>query len=271
MPRIQLTSILWILVFLHVTASFTSHVANAAAAFEPLDDLRGGAVHSIDLDNLLLVGMGSVTTISARNFDPMIRDYFGASNRMNGYDALGNDVLGHGYPGIGIGIFLWSFGEIGNFAHESRAGQATLEAMLTTAILVEGLKYSTHRLRPDESEYVSFPSGHVSTVAATSGVLAEFYGWPAAIPGAAVTTYVAICRMNASKHWLTDTMAAAVLGWWVGRSFAKHHIEKFERLSRASSEKKSEPAPPKKDEALQVSLLPIATEDAVGVAGLVRF
>lgn len=80
---------------------------------------------------------------------------------------------------------------------------------------VSGVKVLSHRQRPDESTFNSFPSGHT----ATSFMGAEFmrmeykdispwYG----VYGYAVATTTGVLRMYNNRHWLSDVIAGAGLG-----------------------------------------------------------
>ncbi|HKO79682.1 MAG TPA: phosphatase PAP2 family protein [Chitinophagaceae bacterium] len=81
--------------------------------------------------------------------------------------------------------------------------------------IVFSVKNISHELRPDASDYYSFPSGHT----AASFVGAEFlrqeykdvspwYG----VAGYAMATTTAYLRMQNNKHWLSDVVAGAGIG-----------------------------------------------------------
>jgi hypothetical protein len=81
--------------------------------------------------------------------------------------------------------------------------------------IVFSVKNISHELRPDASDYLSFPSGHT----AASFVGAEFlrqeykdvspwYG----VAGYAMATTTAYLRMQNNKHWLSDVVAGAGIG-----------------------------------------------------------
>lgn len=94
-----------------------------------------------------------------------------------------------------------------------------------TAILIKGellmtgatdlLKTTTHQLRPDNSTYNSFPSGHTAQAFAAATFLSEEYKdrfrWmPYAAYGLAST--VGVLRMANNRHYISDVLVGAGLG-----------------------------------------------------------
>lgn len=76
------------------------------------------------------------------------------------------------------------------------------EAALTLGP-IEVLKRTVHRTRPDGSDNNSLPSGH-------TGYAMAMGGWQWAVP-------VAALRQMAWKHYLTDTLVGAGIGWLATR------------------------------------------------------
>lgn len=87
-------------------------------------------------------------------------------------------------------------------------------AAIATAV-VQGLKNSTHIMRPDGSDNHSFPSGHTATAFAAATMLSKEYGhispWISA-GGYCVATATGLMRMANNKHWLSDVMVGAGIG-----------------------------------------------------------
>jgi len=76
-------------------------------------------------------------------------------------------------------------------------------------------KYTTHRLRPNGTDYLSFPSGHTGIAFMGAEFLAQEYSDKYPIYtvigyGAAVTT--GIFRMYNRDHWFSDVVAGAGFG-----------------------------------------------------------
>lgn len=71
-----------------------------------------------------------------------------------------------------------------------------------------------------EAKYNAFPSGHTASSTAFFGVLA-FAAWRIGTPFLAVPLLIAFSRMYVGAHYLSDVVAAAILGlltaWYVAR------------------------------------------------------
>ena len=77
------------------------------------------------------------------------------------------------------------------------------------------LKKETHILRPDESEYSSFPSGHTTLAFVSATFLYEEYKdvniWYG-IAGYSMAAATGMLRMLNEKHWMSDVFVGAGLG-----------------------------------------------------------
>jgi membrane-associated phospholipid phosphatase len=109
-------------------------------------------------------------------------------------------------------------------------------AMLTS-LAVEGMKRSTGRIRPEKSQGAtvveglsrstdklgdahSFPSGHTASAGAYSGAIAAFY--PPLRPAMIVLTCgTGASRIWKERHFLSDCLVGAILGWCIASSLAR--------------------------------------------------
>lgn len=84
-----------------------------------------------------------------------------------------------------------------------------------TAGSVELVKRTTHEMRPDGSDDLSFPSGHTATAFASAEFLRQEYKdvspWYG-IAGYAAATATGALRMYNNKHWFSDVVAGAGFG-----------------------------------------------------------
>jgi len=76
-------------------------------------------------------------------------------------------------------------------------------------------KHETHRLRPNNGDYLSFPSGHTATAFAGAEFLAQefseksvWYG----VAGYTVAAATGVFRIGNRDHWFSDTVAGAGYG-----------------------------------------------------------
>jgi membrane-associated phospholipid phosphatase len=97
-------------------------------------------------------------------------------------------------------------------------GRMMVSDAISTALMatvVQGLKTSTHVMRPDGSNNHSFPSGHTATAFMTATMLSKEYGhlspW-ISVGGYSVATATGLMRMANNKHWLSDVMVGAGVG-----------------------------------------------------------
>ena len=74
------------------------------------------------------------------------------------------------------------------------------------------LKYTVHRLRPDGSDYKSFPSGHTSFAFTGAELTRMDYGWGWGAASYAVAAYTGFERVWMKKHHVTDVLAGAGIG-----------------------------------------------------------
>ena len=88
-------------------------------------------------------------------------------------------------------------------------------ATVFTQVIVLILKLACAEIRPDESDLLSFPSGHTATAFMTATMLALEYDcrsrWYSVV-GYACAILVGMMRIMNNRHWLFDVIAGAALG-----------------------------------------------------------
>ena len=122
--------------------------------------------------------------------------------------------------GLTAGLFA-----AGAITREGRFHDATYD--LSQAVLVNtaytfALKNTIRRTRPDDSNALSFPSGHTSTAFAAATVLQSHYGAKVGIPAYGIASFIGASRMASKAHHLSDVVAGAGLGYLVGRTVVGH-------------------------------------------------
>lgn len=86
---------------------------------------------------------------------------------------------------------------------------------ILSAQIVTALKHATHQLRPDNSTYNSFPSGHTTTAFVGAEMMNQEFGWRSpwySVAGYTMATGTAFLRIMNNRHWLSDVVAGAGIG-----------------------------------------------------------
>jgi membrane-associated phospholipid phosphatase len=202
--------------------------ARASIAYNPLDHLWQGTRDMPRSENAWILAIGgSAALVAGLTLDDDFRSYFAGKRRLGYLEEVGFH-WGWGIPGLTIGAGSWAYGAYADSPRELNAGQAHLEAYGANTAYTQILKYSVRRMRPNGLARVSFPSGHTSTAFVTAGNLMAFYGPTLGVPALIMGLITALSRISADKHWLSDTIAGATLGYIVGHSYTIHHREETE-------------------------------------------
>ena len=181
---------------------------SVAAVFRevPLDLYR-----FISLDTAKVLGIGGGAALVAHIWDDDIVQELQVNTQLN--NAL--------EPGSHYGRFAWVFagsfavygaGRLAGHQHTAVVGADLVRSQIVAQLWVQLLKVTVQRERPDQSNNVSFPSGHAAGGFAVAGVLARHYGWKAAIPAYLGAGYIAAARIHDNKHYLSDVTFGAAMG-----------------------------------------------------------
>ena len=123
------------------------------------------------------------------------------------------DDYGQWVPYVELGAVL-AFGVEGRNDRQNLA-LILLKSEALMLGMVEVTKRATHHLRPDGSDYRSFPSGHTAQAFLAASIVhtelrdkSQWYG----VGAYAVATTVGAFRMLNNKHWESDVFAGAGYG-----------------------------------------------------------
>jgi membrane-associated phospholipid phosphatase len=178
--------------------------------------------------HMLFLAGGVGATLGIHQADDAIRDSFQANHPLGGaadvFNIMGNPIVLGGASLVSLGI-----AKLVHAPKVSLTAGTMFESFFITEVLTTGLKYATQRERPDGSDNHSFPSGHVSGSFALATVTEIFYGPLYGVPAYALASLVALSRIDANKHWASDTAAGAVLGTLIGLGTAKFHKKEFSK------------------------------------------
>jgi hypothetical protein len=96
-----------------------------------------------------------------------------------------------------------------------------LDASIVNFGYTELIKVAVGRERPNGQDNKSFPSGHTSNSFALAAVAERHYGWKLGVPAYLVAGLVGASRLEQDKHYLSDVVAGAALGYIVGRTVVR--------------------------------------------------
>jgi Membrane-associated phospholipid phosphatase len=133
--------------------------------------------------------------------------------------------LGNTPEQIALSLGTYAFGRWRDQPKVAHLGMDLLQAQILTEILVEPIKFSTHRLRPDGSNHQSFPSGHAAVTFAAATVIERHLGWRKAVLGYAIASYVAASRLHDNVHYVSDVVFGAAVGSIAGRTVVHHQAD----------------------------------------------
>lgn len=222
--------------------------------YDPYKSFKDGSSLLLDNESVKALGIGALVFMGARQLDEEARDFFGNQKRIGEFSKLGNEVFGTGALGVAIGGGLWLWGDLKDRPYHSHAGQAQIETLLATTVIVSGLKSVTNRMRPDQSGNDALPSAHSAYAFAAATVLNEFYGGKIGYPAYAIAALTAASRMQDDRHWLSDTVGGAAVAIIVGRAFSRSHKKRYDDWERATNGTKA-----------TLNIRPKISSDSVGV------
>src|SRR5437867_2258912 len=178
--------------------------------------------HLPSKQNLYLAGIGGGLAGVAHPFDQTfnvrLRSHY---DTVNTAFAPGK-YLGNTPEQVALSLGTYAYGRIFDQPKVSHLGMDLLQAQILTEMLVQPIKYATHRERPDGSNHQSFPSGHAAVTFASATVIERHLGWRNSIIGYTIASYVAASRLHDNRHYLSDVVFGAAVGSIAGRTVVHH-------------------------------------------------
>lgn len=178
-------------------------------------NLGRGAVGVFHQDNLVPFVFGGAAVGLASTWDEDLRD-----KTSEGW----SEDLETAGGGVWSSAFVATMFTVGRFSKGTRFRAMTYD-MLDATIVNYGytslLKVAVGRERPNGEDNHSFPSGHSSNAFALAAVAERHYGWKVGVPSYLVAGVVGASRIQQNKHYLSDVVAGATLGYIVGRTVVR--------------------------------------------------
>src|SRR5262245_8278867 len=187
-------------------------------------DLASDVAHLPSRENLFWVAVGGGLALAAHPFDDNVNRSLVGSNAADKFFKAG-EVLGELGSLLGSATAIYVVGRAKDQPKVSHVGMDLIEAIAVSEGVTQALKFTTRRERPDGSGRNSFPSGHAADTFAFATALERHLGWKGAVPAYIFSSYVAISRLPANRHWLSDAVFGSAVGIIAGRTVTRHGRE----------------------------------------------
>lgn len=187
-------------------------------------DLGRDFRHIPSKENLFWAGVGGGLALAVHPADDNVNEALVGSD-VAGRIFKPGQILGELPTLLSAATIIYATGRIRDQPKVSHMGMDLIEALVVSETITQTLKYATRRERPDGSGKTSFPSGHAADTFAFATALERHLGWRYAAPAYAFASYVAISRLPADRHWLSDAVFGSAVGIIAGRTVTRHGRE----------------------------------------------
>jgi hypothetical protein len=189
-----------------------------------IKDLGDDFLHLPSKENLFWAGLGGGLALAVHPADDNVNHAMVNSDFAHDFFRLGS-YLGEIYTLLPASVIVYAVGRAKDQPKVSHLGMDLLQALAVSEAIVNALKFSTQRERPDGSNKYSFPSGHAADTFAFATALERHLGWKGAVPAYIFASYVAISRLPDNRHWLSDVVFGSSVGIIAGRTVTRHGRE----------------------------------------------
>lgn len=180
--------------------------------------------HLPSRQNLFWTGVGGGLALAVHPVDDNVNEALVNSDFAHNFFKAG-EVLGELPTLLSAAAVTYAVGRIKDHPRVSHMGSDLIESLVVSEVLTQTLKYTTRRERPDGSSKNSFPSGHAADTFAFATALERHLGWKGAVPAYIFSSYVAISRLPANRHWFSDAVFGSAVGIIAGRTVTRHGRE----------------------------------------------
>ena len=193
-------------------------------------DLAGDVRHLPSIDSAIVASIGGGLALGLHPLDDDLNRRFDNDGSL----FKAGDIAGNTLTLIGGSMTAYGFGRAFGNSRIAHVGLDLLRAQILTEGMVQSLKYTVQRPRPDGSSGYSFPSGHAAVTFATATVLDRHHSWRVSLPAYTFATYVATSRLHDHVHNLSDVAFGAALGAVAGRTVTRHGASNFAFVPEAT-------------------------------------
>jgi hypothetical protein len=189
-----------------------------------IKDLGQDVIHLPSKENLFWAGVGGGLALAAHPADDNVNESLVNSDFAHNFFLPGK-YLGSLPVLLGTATGTYIVGRAKDQPKVSHVGMDLIQALAISELMTQTLKHATDRERPDQSDNTSFPSGHAADTFAFATALERHVGWKYAVPAYIFSSYVAISRLPANRHWLSDAVFGSAVGIIAGRTVTRHGRE----------------------------------------------
>lgn len=182
--------------------------------------------HLPSKENLMWAAIGGALAAAVHPLDDNVNKALVGNRSAEHFFKVG-EVIGELGTLLGGATTVYAVGRLKDQPKVSHVGMDLIQSLAISEGLTQTLKYTTRRERPDHSSRNSFPSGHAADTFAFATALERHLGWKYAGPAYAFASYVAISRMPANRHWLSDAVFGAAVGIIAGRTVTSREAHPF--------------------------------------------
>jgi membrane-associated phospholipid phosphatase len=176
-------------------------------------------------ENLFWAGAGGGLALAAHPFDDDVNAKLVGNDTADRVFKAG-EILGELGTLLGSASAVYAVGRLKDQPKVSHLGMDLIEALAMSEALTQTLKYTTRRERPDGSGKNSFPSGHAADTFAFATALERHLNWKYSVPAYVFASYVAMSRLPANRHWLSDAVFGSAVGIIAGRTVTSNEAER---------------------------------------------
>jgi membrane-associated phospholipid phosphatase len=181
-------------------------------------NLLRGTIGIVSTDNVKPLLIGGAATGLGAIFDDDVADWI--ADPDHGFGTSLEDGAAPAVVGAAVAV-LFATGRAADGPRYRAMTYDWMHAFLINAGYTTLLKEVIHRERPNGEDNLAFPSGHASNAFTLAAVAERHYGWKAGVPAYTLASLVAVSRLRRNKHYLSDVLAGATLGYIVGRTVVR--------------------------------------------------
>ena len=184
----------------------------------------------VSRDNLWALVVGGGTSLAAVTVDDELSDEL--RGRFNGLGDVGH-FIGHPVMIASSVAGLVAVAPLTDNRRFRTFAYTLAQAQILDSAVKYGLKAAVSRTRPNGENDNAFPSGHTSATFAFATVADHYYGKKVSIPGYVIAAIVGVSRIEKGKHYLSDVLFGATLGYITGRTAVRgtERTSKQERVT----------------------------------------